>query len=243
MLVDAHCHIDMFRDPMRAAAAAEKLGVATVAVTNIPSHYNLALAHVSEFKFVHLALGLHPLHAGTHAFEIVLFRRLVATADFIGEIGLDFSQEGVVTKGAQTEVFSEILEALQDRTRFITIHSRRAEREVLESLARFNISPVTLHWFSGSARLMDQAVDQGHSFSVNPAMLETERGRAFVRRIPLDRLLTESDGPHVRVGSRAASPRDMQAVTDKLSEIYAIPAEEICKHIERNFNTLTVNAG
>ena len=57
-----------------------------------------------------------------------------------------------------------------------------------------------LHWFSGSAADVARAVAWGCYFSINSAMLESECGRASVKSLPRERLLTETDSPFTRTG-------------------------------------------
>jgi TatD DNase family protein len=46
-------------------------------------------------------------------------------------------------------------------------------------------------------------------FSVNPAMIRSQSGQRLLREIPGDRILTETDGPFVKVGSGPARPSDV----------------------------------
>jgi TatD DNase family protein len=98
-MLDAHCHIDLYPDPSRIAIDAESAGVLTVCVTNLPSAFEAAYPHIQRFKKVRLALGLHPLRADAHTEgELVRFKTLVGETSFIGEVGLDFSRDGVATR-------------------------------------------------------------------------------------------------------------------------------------------------
>ena len=54
---------------------------------------------------------------------------------------------------------------------------------------------VIFHWFSGSGVELARAIECGCYFSINPRMLSTKRGRAYVQQIPEEKLLLESDLP------------------------------------------------
>ena len=54
---------------------------------------------------------------------------------------------------------------------------------------------VVFHWFSGSGVELTRAIECGCYFSINPRMLSTKRGRAYVQQIPEEQLLLESDLP------------------------------------------------
>src|SRR6266852_6154260 len=105
-MLDAHCHIDLYPDPTQTAADADRAGIFTVLVTNLPSAFQLAFPNVQQFRKLRLALGLHPLNANLHtAEEMQLLRKLVHKTSFIGEVGLDFSREGFSTRDKQIASF------------------------------------------------------------------------------------------------------------------------------------------
>src|SRR3546814_10842246 len=63
--------------------------------------------------------------------------------------------------------------------RVISLHSRRAAGEVLDAIESIrDAGTPILHWFSGTGRQLDRAIDLGCWFSVGPAMLRTEKGRS-----------------------------------------------------------------
>jgi len=242
-VVDAHCHIDQFPNPERIARDTEAAAIDAVAVTNTPSHYELGKPHLSHFRHVRLALGLHPLATNAQKRELPLFLSLVESAAFVGEIGLDFSAEGRATMELQVQTFRKIAEALHQRKRFITIHSRRAETTALEILSEFDVGPVVFHWFTGSRSVLIKIVEAGHYFSVNPAMTRSKSGRLLVGEVPADRLLTETDGPHVKVSGKPADPRCVNEVVDWFSKNWRVASSEAERLIQRNFDVLTQRLG
>lgn len=238
-MIDAHCHVDMFRDPSAAARAIERGRIDTVAVTNLPSHYELGKPHVADFQYVHLALGLHPLYAKHHADELPLFDELAEDTAFIGEVGMDFSREGTATRDLQTASFERVLTRIAGKRRFVTLHSRGAEKDVLAALKRYAMYPVVFHWYSGTQATLEEIAADGHFFSVNTAMVGSDRGKRLVALIPRHRLLTESDGPHIKFGGKAASPRDMGNVEEAVAQIWEVPSVEVAAQVANNFAILT----
>jgi TatD DNase family protein len=239
MLIDTHCHVDGYPDPAAAAHEIERCGITTVAVTNLPSHYELGKRFVQSHRHIHFALGLHPLFAKYHTSELERFGQLAESAEYIGEIGLDFSREGVATRGLQEESLEMVLSHVRGRPRFLTLHSRRAEEQVVAALRRHGISGAVLHWYRGSIRVLHAALDDGHYFSVNTAMVGAPRGMELVSKIPRDRLLTESDGPYVRVGKRPAGPKDVSLVLSALAEVWSLSEATAADIVCRNFRKIT----
>ena len=237
-MLDAHCHLDRYPDPKATASEAATRGVFIIAVTQLPSHFRIGLPHVQGLSKVRLALGLHPLAVVEHARERELFRKSLYLTSYIGEVGLDFSPHGIKTRDAQVDSFRFVAECLASERKIVSVHSRGAEAAVLDILAEFEVREVILHWYSGSINVLEQAVAQGHLFSVNPAMIQSKKGQRILERIPPDRLLTETDGPYVQIGRDPASPWDVAAVEDHVARMWAVEREEVRSKIWSNFQRI-----
>jgi TatD DNase family protein len=238
MLHDAHCHVDQAPVPEALARDLEFRKIYTIAVTNLPSHYALAVSHLQGFRYVRPALGLHPLLAPKHEKELPAFERCARAADLIGEVGLDFSREGYATKDLQINSFRRVLACLSARPRFISVHSRGAEEAVLEELRAVSIAPAALHWFTGSAKACDAAVHDGHFFSINLTMLTSAKGKDLVRRMPKERILTESDFPHTRVERVKVGPLEIRRALNAIAELWQMGEEETASILQQNLQVL-----
>ena len=234
-MLDTHCHIDLYPDPYAIAKEVERRGILTIAVTNLPSHFEMGHPHLCGFRRIRPALGLHPLMAAHHKKERDGFKRLLSRTSYIGEVGLDFSREGRDTRDVQLESLRFVFNEIQDRPRFVSLHSRSAESTVLELLEEFNIQGAVFHWYSGSLTILERAVQCGHYFSVNPAMVRSKKGRNIIDRIPLDRILTESDGPHVQLRNQPVRPTDLKVVLEVLQDIWGMSFEDTEAQVMSNF--------
>lgn len=196
MIIDTHCHFDMMPDPEAYIKEREAAGDIVIGMTNLPSHFALGFPHVKQYKHIRLALGLHPLLAAENRHEVTNFKKYISQTSYIGEIGLDFSKEGYPTKDAQIEVLRELLSALKGKNKIVSVHSRRAEKELFSLLCEYEIPNVIFHWFSGPSNLVPAIIERGYYFSVNEAMCLSNNGRQVLARIPTERLLTETDAPY-----------------------------------------------
>ena len=196
MIIDTHCHFDMMPHPEAYISAKEKAGDIVIGMTNLPSHFRMGQPHLRSFKHVRLALGLHPLLASENKNELPLFNCLLDQTSYIGEIGLDFSKEGITTKNDQVFILRKLLEKLKGKTKIVSVHSRKAEREMVDLLREYEIENVIFHWYSGPIDLITPILDMGFYFSVNEAMCISKKGKAIIERIPRDRILTETDAPY-----------------------------------------------
>ncbi len=196
MIIDTHCHFDMMDNPESYINQKEEIGDIVIGMTNLPSHFKMGSPYVSTFKHVRIALGFHPLLAMERRRELSLFKQYVDQTSYIGEIGLDFSRDGIASKDDQLIVIREVLSVLQGKNKIISVHSRGAEHELLELLTEFCIDNVVFHWYSGPIELISTIVSRGYYFSINEAMTVSKKGRAIIENIPLDRILTETDAPY-----------------------------------------------
>jgi TatD DNase family protein len=237
-MIDTHCHIDLYDDPLEVAAAAEKLAVKTVAVTYLPSHFLLASKHLAGFKHVRPALGLHPLAVKDHERELGLFAECFQSAEFIGEVGLDFSGPNKTSKLAQEKSFATVVKHIKKAPKFVTIHSRGAEATVLEMLRNGGAGPVVFHWFSGSKRQLINLLDAGHRISVNTSMIATAKWAELITHVPRSAILTETDGPFAKIGGRPAIPADVERVISWLAETWKISPGQASHQVAANLDHL-----
>lgn len=198
MIIDTHCHIDMLSSPETYLIEKERSGDLTLGMTNLPSHFAMGISHFRGIKKSRLALGFHPQLVTGNLHELTDFAKLVSETSYIGEVGLDFSKDFVDSKSEQLKCFEYVCQCIQATNKIVSVHSRRAEKEVLEILQRYGIKNVIFHWYSGSLGLIDAILSEGYFFSINESMTLSESGKKIISRIPTDKLLTESDAPFNR---------------------------------------------
>jgi TatD DNase family protein len=197
-MIDVHCHFDFAENPLEYILENEKNKIITIGMTNLPSHFIMGMCHIKKFKYIRLALGLHPLLASEHKKEYIIFLENIDKTSYIGEIGLDFSQEGIATKDIQIESFLFVLDNIKQKSKILSVHSRRAEEMTFSILKKNNMKNVIFHWYSGSIKLLLEIVEQGYYFSINPSMIKSENGRKIIKNIPKEKMLTETDYPFVK---------------------------------------------
>lgn len=238
MIIDAHCHIDLYKNPHEILRECEASNITVLAVTNLPSHFEMGYAHILPFKKIRLALGLHPLKALEHEKEFPKFVKNISKTSYIGEVGLDFSREGFATKAIQLKSFTEILKLVSDKKKILNLHSRRAEKEVLELLLKYKAKNAIFHWYSGPLSLIDTIANAGYFFSVNTAMIKSDNGKKIISKIPQTHILTETDGPFIDENDQPVRPKNISLIIDYLSEVYQRPNEQIADMINKNFKKL-----
>ena len=192
--MDAHMNFDLYKNSDLILDEIERNHSYTIAMTNLPELYERYHLKYQGFKYIRIALGLHPELAFQYKYQIDTFRRLVNSTRFIGEIGLDFTTQDKENRKAQIEVFSAIISMCKSPKKILSVHSRRAEKECIEIMGDFP-GKVILHWYSGSMYILKNAVERGYYFSINHQMILTNNGRKIINQIPMSQILIESDAP------------------------------------------------
>jgi TatD DNase family protein len=182
-------------------------------------------------------VGCHPRKPKSQeAFNIYQFRELAVKTAIIGEIGLDTGSRVPIEK--QLDTFRQVLEAISDLPRLVSIHSYRATRLVLDELHQQPISTPVLHWWTGSADETSEAVELGCYFSIHSAVA---RHSKFRTRVPPERLLIESD--HSYGDPPAAIPCRIEWVEHLVAQQLKTDVNEVRQLVWRNLATIIQDTG
>ena len=242
-MIDFHCHLDLFPDPAEVADRCEEKGIYVLSVTTTPSAWHGT--RKLERPRIRTALGLHPQLAHERRSELKLFDEVLSETRYVGEVGLDGAPPFRGHLREQLEVFDHILDSCaRAGGRILSIHSRRAAKAVMDRIEAVpQAGTFILHWFSGSRRDLSRAVALGCWFSVGPAMLAGEKGRALAALLPRDRVLTESDGPFVQIEGRPAMPWDAAIAERELAMLWNMDRAETTSVLRENLRSLTSQVG
>lgn|SRR5690625_1407801 len=194
-LSDMHIHIDYFKDYKQMYNSIDKTKTYTLFVTNLPEIFQKCINEFPESKFIKLGLGYNPQLVEKYKFNKKLFDAMLPRTKYVGEVGLDYSKEFIHTKIEQQNAFDYISFESAKAKKIMSIHSRKAEADVLEMLKRNKVEFAVFHWFSGDKGLVGKIIEQGYYFSVNYSMLTSRKGFEVIKSIPIDRLLIETDAP------------------------------------------------
>lgn len=213
-LFDTHCHLSgkSLRDNgealLKNAQDAGVGGVCLIATNqdDLEATAQCALAWQNNFptlKIYHSA-GIHPHEA--HTFNDEYWSKVVMqaqTANAIGETGLDFFYD-FSDRQTQIEVFDRHIDLAIQTQKPLVLHCRSSAEEILERLNVLQISqkssrPGILHCFTESWHIAKQCLDLGLmiSFSGILTFKNANELRDVAAKIPLDRLLIETDSPYL----------------------------------------------
>lgn len=189
-------------------------------MTNSPGVFISCNQLYSEGKYVRFAIGFHPLNFRLTDKDLDDFFWLLPSVDYVGEIGLDFSNKKCLPKEQQMIYFERIVERCAVLNKLMSIHVRKAEAEVIKILEKHMPRRVIIHWFSGSKSELKMFLKLGCYFSINANMVLSNL--EVVKQIPKDKILIESDGPYSRVNGIKYKPEllgdEYEIISDKLNE-------------------------
>lgn len=200
-LVDSHCHLGFMSDPVSVAKQAAAAGVGIASMTVTPEAYVDESVQMAAFPHVVVGAGLHPWWAAGARSDgrLDLLLDAIPRTALVGEVGLDFAPRHADTADDQVAAFREVARVCaRVGGKVLSLHAVRsagAVLDILEESSCLDACTCVFHWFSGASDELSRAIKAGCLFSVGMRMLETRRGRAYVRAIPTDRLLLETDAP------------------------------------------------
>lgn len=239
ILIDTHCHLDQYADPIEVIRALDGTAILVVAVTESPFGFERMVRQFSHERHVRIAVGAHPLKAASiPETEWAAFGRCLDRTTYVGEVGLDFSPHGIATRAVQERAFRRVLGEVAARDKVLSIHSRRAEVATIEMLEEYGVKRAIFHWYSGPLGVLDRAISAGHYCSVNPSMVRSTHGRKVIDLVPPHRALAETDGPYTRVGARPTVPADIDVVYRHLANAWGQDVSSVTERVYRNFTGL-----
>lgn len=242
-LVDYHCHLDLYPQHEAAFTQCRKSDIEVFTVTTTPRAWLANVELAKGAANIRVGLGLHPQLVGTVEADIELFESLAPKARFIGEVGLDAGPRFYKNMELQKLLFARVLEvAARTGPKIISVHSVRSAGIILamiESHLKGSGCQVVFHWFSGSATEARKAVGLGCWFSINAQMRHSKTAQSVMSVIPLNRMLTETDGPFTEAAPGVANtPANAKHAIDLIAEMKDLDSETVRVAILENLRTI-----
>ncbi len=209
MLVDSHCHLDRIDlsshgDKLKNALDyAESCGVERfLCISTGKQNFRFVKEIAESDPRVHCTVGVHPLSDNLSidgTYDFLLQQAEHEKVVGIGETGLDafYAKETLDEQMASFEVHYE---AAKQAALPLIIHTREAKQPTLELIKRdVRDNPGVLHCFTEDWDMAKQAIDCGFYISISGIVTfkQAENVREVARKIPLDRLLVETDSPYL----------------------------------------------
>lgn len=250
MIVDSHCHLDRLdKSPdelgdivaSAKAAGVEHMLCVCVSVKEFQSMMNC----IEPFADVSASCGVHPLHQE----DACSYDELKASADndkvvAIGETGLDYYYS-VETKPVQQTSFVDHVRVANELNKPLIIHTRDAREDTI-SLLKENLSGDTngvLHCFTETWEMAKAALDLGFYISISGIVTFNNAAelRDVVRKIPIERLLVETDSPWLAPKPYRGKPNQpayVREVAEFVADLKGVTFPELAETTTKNFYDL-----
>ncbi|MGE5220780.1 MAG: TatD family hydrolase [Chloroflexota bacterium] len=244
MLIDAHAHLDKYGDLLDAALKEiENERIFTVATAmDVPSY--LELEKIGERSNLVLpTFGIHPRRAADYAGRLHEIGRYIESSPAIGEIGLDFHWvKDASTYPAQRKVLEYFIAAAREQNKFVNLHTKAGEREILDLLEKYDIKRAIIHWYSGPMDILRAMIDYGCYFTIGVEVLYSDYIKEIARAIPDRLLLTETDNPGalrwLKKTEEIGMPTAIKNVLGALVDMQSSTPQKIEQLVHTNFSRL-----
>ena len=241
-LYDAHIHlsdVEYEHDIQLILNCMKRLCIKAccVSMDYISSKKTLELGKQSDFILPFI--GVHPEKAqdGVES-TFKLIDENNETISGIGEIGLDTTYTNSAEEfQKQEEVFKTQLSYAEKFGKPVSIHSRKTLDQILEILPSYKVPSVLLHWFDGSKKQLQQAMDLDCYVSFGPVTVYSKDKQVLLSKANKDKILVETDGP-VRFSrcfeNKTAQIDFIPSIVFCASKVLHVNYDELCDVIEQN---------
>ncbi|NVJ65910.1 MAG: TatD family hydrolase [Gammaproteobacteria bacterium] len=255
MLIDSHCHLDRLdlsaydHDLNKALDFARSRGVGhmlCVGITMEKFADVLAIAEANED--ISCSVGIHPLYdavANTDV-DLLIEKAKHPKVVAIGETGLDyFYNKDPENHALQQQSFRKHIQAARKANKPVIVHTRDARQDTLDILREEQAEECggVLHCFTESWEMAKAALDLGFyiSFSGIVTFKNASELRDVCRKVPLDRLLIETDSPYlapVPYRGKSNQPAYVKEVGQFVADLQHVSFDKICEITSNNFKQL-----
>ncbi len=178
-------------------------------------------------------IGIHPEYANDDLEKITnLIELNQNNISGIGEIGLDptYTKNNDDTK-RQIQVFESLLSSAEKFHKPVSIHSRKSLDNIFEIMTSYNTKHALLHWFDGSKKQLQKAMDMDFFVSFGPVMIYANDKQTLLSKTYQSKILVETDGP----------VRFSRCFEMKSGQISFIPSVIFCasKILEKTFDEMS----
>lgn len=265
MYIDSHCHlthshISDLATPEELVAAANNAGIAGMVTIccRIATEFEDILATVKPMKNVWCSVGTHPHDASVAAEKAFTADDIITLANShdkvigIGESGLDYFYD-YADREDQKASFRKHIQACMETGLPLIVHARDADRDCMDIIheeIKNNPSQSlggVLHCFSSGEAMAMEALDIGFyvSFSGMITFKKSEELRDIACKIPLDRILIETDAPFLApmpYRGKINQPAYVEYTALELAKLHNKTREEMGNITANNFFNLFTKA-
>jgi TatD DNase family protein len=247
--IDCHCHLSHTQKKglklVEILEHAEESNVIAMVDSPVyPKDYQQTIKrHKSYPNRIFATLGAPP--ANYHEMDIDKIVNLISqfaeekAIVGIGEVGLDYywvKDEKI--RDLQHKTFARFIDLANELQLPLIIHSRDAEQQAIELLKRAETT-VIMHSFAGNVELAHECIERDYFISIPTAVTNRKKHRRLARKVPLNRLLTETDSPYLSPfpEKRRNEPAFVVEAVKEIAKLKEEALEEVAAILLKNAKT------
>jgi len=246
-MIDSHAHLLCFDDNKEIINKMKEDGlefIVTIGTTVEDSRQSVDLALGNKNVFA--TVGIYPEYANNVSEKDLLEIESLAKNEkvvAVGEIGLDYHNEGY-DKEKQKEIFIKQLQIADKVGLPFCIHCRNAVEDVYDVLSKNKHlikNSGVMHCYSEGAAWIEKFLDLGLYISFSGNITFKKSDRSFLNKIPLDRLIVETDAPYLSpepLRGRLNQPKNIRFIIEKIAKELNLEFDELEKITNKNAKNL-----
>ena len=212
---------------------------------DVPSYLELQRI-AKRSNLVLPTFGIHPRRAAEYADRLHEIGRYIESSPAIGEIGLDFHWvKDASTYPAQRKVLEYFIAAAAEQNKFVNLHTKAGEKEILDLLEKYDVKRAIIHWYSGPMDILRAMIDFGCYFTIGVEVLYSDYIKSIAKAVPDHLLLTETDNPGalrwLKKNDEVGMPTAIKDVVNAVAELRQSTPEKIESLVHSNFTRFIAN--
>jgi TatD DNase family protein len=242
-MIDTHCHLidpQFTKDLSDVLERAQTLGIRKI----INAGYDVntskeAIAMRRKIDWLLPAIGIHPNEAAAESIKKMKeIEKLVKNDNIsaIGETGLDYYRDRS-PKEAQQALFRMHIDIAKQNDLPLLIHTRNSIDDAIKILEEEKYYLGVFHCYSGSINQAQTILDMGFYLGFGGVLTYSKRIRDVLRKIPLNRILLETDAPFLSPEGYRGQRNEPSFIIETLSaaaNVLEIPTKKLESILDAN---------
>ena len=252
MIIDSHCHLDKldtshYTDGFAGLiAAAQANDVSQMLCISVDTEkFDPMMAQIAAYDFIHASAGLHPLSVEhLDCLSLLELQAQHPKVVAIGETGLDYFYQQD-NSALQQQAFIAHLRLSKRLAKPVIVHTRSANEDTLRLLREEADQDAggVIHCFTEDWTMAEACLDLGFYISISGIVTFNSANdlREVVKKIPMQRLLVETDAPYlapVPHRGQQNEPKHVRLVAQYIADLKGVSLAELATQTSQNFTQL-----
>ncbi|MEK5232135.1 TatD family hydrolase [Lysinibacillus sp. FSL K6-0232] len=242
MLIDAHIHLEQYKDEEIPSLLDEVDAVIAVSMELSSCQRTHQLAKM--YSKVKAAFGFHPEQPVLSQMdEDALFKWIRRYQDHmvaVGEVGLPYylRQEQAIDNAPYIALLERFIVLAKELRKPIILHAVYEDAMIAcDLLEKHQVQRAHFHWFKGDQAVVQRLIQHGYAISITPDCLYEEEIQQLIQAYPIELMMVETDGPWPFEGpfaGKRTAPWMMHSTIRMIAAIKGITAQEAAYILMQN---------